>query len=52
MQLRYAIERCCNRCKSEVQVRGAISDANDRRRQMDVRCKDKLHMRGEIERCR
>ena len=47
-----AIERCCNRCPSDVQVRGVIRDANDRRNRNDVRCKDKLHVRGEIERCR
>ena len=33
-----AIERCCNRCKSEVEVRGAIRDANDRFNGEDVRC--------------
>ena len=42
-----AIERCYNRCKSEVQVRGAIRD-----NQKDVRCKSELQGIGEMERCR
>ena len=52
MILRDAIDRCCNRCASDVQVRGAIRDANDKRKRENVRCKGKLHVRGEIERCR
>ena len=38
MQLRDAIERYCNTCKSEVEVRGAIRDANARFNGEDVRC--------------
>ena len=51
MQLRYAIERCCNRCTSEVQVRGAIRDAIIVAIEV-VRCKSELQVRGGIERCR
>ena len=51
MILRDAMERCCNRSKSELQVRGAIRDAIIVAIEV-VRCKSELQVRGGIERCR